>query len=550
MRIGVKSLQDFMALIVRRKWWVIAPFIALSCIVTILTKQLPKLYVSESLVLVRPRDVPENFVMDLISGTAQQRLRSIEQTVMSRSNIVAILAEFKSKLPEFTALNMDAAVEKMRSQIDLKFDVVPDSRGGTTITSFRIRYEHRSPAVAKDIASKLTTLFIEQDSRTRESHVYGTTEFLSSELQKRQLELAASDEKVKAIKSAHHTELPQQWEMNQRAVERLNFEKRDNADALNRVRTQKQNVEQLLAQVDEFIPQGSASAFVSAAPNEDPKIEEYRKAKRDFEQLSLRFPKGSQIPDLQVAKLQLERAKDRLTPEELEIASKPRVSTTATDSRAPQGKVPNVIYLSLQNQLRDIQTELEIRQKDSARIDAEFRKYNDRVDNTPGVEIKLSEVVRENEDIRRQYEELNKKLTEARLSESLESKQRGDQFMVLDPANFPVQPSKPNKWAILIIGFVICLAISVGIAFTVDVARQRIWTQSEIEAFWGVPVMVDIPEIVTDADVAAAQRRKWVVSAAALGAFGVYSVCLYLFYLRTPDILQRLDSVLQKVVYR
>src|SRR5262245_46772784 len=104
MKIGVKSLPDFMAMLLRRKWWVIAPFFALSCIVTILTKQLPKLYVSESLVLVRPRDVPNEFVMDLISGSAQQRLRAIQQTVMSRSNIVAILSEFKGRLPEFSSM--------------------------------------------------------------------------------------------------------------------------------------------------------------------------------------------------------------------------------------------------------------------------------------------------------------------------------------------------------------------------------------------------------------------------------------------------------------
>ena len=548
MKFGVKSLQDFVAMIVRRRWWVVSIFIALSCIVTILTKQLPKLYVSESLVLVRPRDVPNEFVMDLISGTTQQRLLSIEQTVMSRSNIVAILAEFKSKLPEFSSLNMDEAVAKMRSQADLAFDTVPDGRGGTTITSFRIRYEHRNPAVAKDIAGKLTELFIQQDASSRESHVYGTTEFLSSELQKRQLELAASDEKVKTIKSAHHTELPQQWEANQRSLERLSYEKRDNVDGLNRVRTQKQNIERIMEQVPEFIPQGAAPAPVADV---NPRIEEYRKAEAELEDAIKRYPPNSPIPDIGIARRRFERAKERLSPEELAEATAPKVvAKPTTDSRAPQGKVANGFYLTLQNQLREIQTELEIRQKDSQRIETELRKYSARVDSTPGVEIKLSEVVRENEDIRRQYEDLNKKYTEARLSESLESKQRGAQFMVLDPANFPLQPAKPNKWAILFIGFVVCLALSVGVALLVDTARQRVWTQSEIEAFWGVPVMVDIPEIVTDADIVAAQRRKWVVSAAAVGAFGLYSVCLYLFYLRTPYILQQLDPILQRVVYR
>ena len=59
-----------MSFLVRRRWWVIAPFIALSCLLAILIKELPKVYVSKSVVLVKPREVPENFVMDLTSASS------------------------------------------------------------------------------------------------------------------------------------------------------------------------------------------------------------------------------------------------------------------------------------------------------------------------------------------------------------------------------------------------------------------------------------------------------------------------------------------------
>src|SRR5438105_7843295 len=62
MRIGLNGAQDFMALLVRRKWWVLAPFLALSCAVAVLTYVLPRTFISEVLILVRPRDVPQDFV--------------------------------------------------------------------------------------------------------------------------------------------------------------------------------------------------------------------------------------------------------------------------------------------------------------------------------------------------------------------------------------------------------------------------------------------------------------------------------------------------------
>jgi polysaccharide chain length determinant protein (PEP-CTERM system associated) len=543
MKIGIKSAGDFLSLLIRRKWWVIVPAFALSCIVAILVQQLPKIYVSESLVLVRPRDVPEMFVMDLISGTAQQRLRSIQQTVMSRNNTVAILTEFKNKLPEFQSLNMDEAVTKLRSQMDIQFDMVPDARGNPTISSFRIQFEHKNPAVARDIAAKLTTLFIEQDSRTRETHVFGTTEFLQAELDKKELEMSASDEKLKVLKESYQPELPQQLEANLRALDRYSDEKRQNAEAMEHLRVQQSILQEKMAATPQYL---SEAEVAGPKKKENPFIEEYKKLDLNLKRLKASVPPGSTLPDLEMTRLQMEGLKKQIPPDEFEAAMKEEEE----EKKGTEKKVDNPQYIALNQQARLMNTEISRIEKDKALIETNYRKYSARVDATPKAELKLSEVLRENIDIRGEYERLKGKLTEAKLAESLESKQRGDQFMVLDPANFPIEPSKPNKWKVLIIGFLICLGIGVGLALLSDVMRQRVWTQSEVESFWGVPVMIDIPEIITDGDVAVAQRRRRVVALSSVAAFAAYSVCLYLLYLRTSYILEQLDPVLQKVVYR
>src|SRR5262249_1759600 len=123
MRIGLNSPQDFLALMVRRKVWIIAPFLGLTCAVAVLIHFLPKIYVSQTLILVRPRDIPEDFVKDLISGTAEQRLKAIEQTVLSRTNLIQILREFGDSLPEFQRLNLDEQVLRLRNQISIAFEV-------------------------------------------------------------------------------------------------------------------------------------------------------------------------------------------------------------------------------------------------------------------------------------------------------------------------------------------------------------------------------------------------------------------------------------------
>jgi uncharacterized protein involved in exopolysaccharide biosynthesis len=134
MKIGVNSLQDFMSFLIRRRWWVIAPFLALSLLVGLLTKALPRVYVSQATFLVKAREVPENFVMDLTSASStQQHLKSIQQMVLSRTNLEAIIGQYRDGLPELKSLNMDESVERLLKQIKVSFSTEVDGRGAIRV---------------------------------------------------------------------------------------------------------------------------------------------------------------------------------------------------------------------------------------------------------------------------------------------------------------------------------------------------------------------------------------------------------------------------------
>src|ERR1051326_7692641 len=109
--------QDFLALVFRRKTWVIVPWIGLSCAITLLTYTLPKTYVSESLTVLRPREVPTDMVRELTSASGEQRIQAVEQNVLSRKNLTELLREFQNELSEYNALDVDQRIAKLRSQI-------------------------------------------------------------------------------------------------------------------------------------------------------------------------------------------------------------------------------------------------------------------------------------------------------------------------------------------------------------------------------------------------------------------------------------------------
>jgi polysaccharide biosynthesis transport protein len=542
MKIGIKTVQDFMSLLIRRRWWIVAPFIALSCLVAILTKELPKVYVSEALVIVRPRDVPENFVMDFNSSSTQQRLKSIQQMVLSRSNLTAIARQHLTEMPDNRNLTMDELVDRLRKQISVRFSFEPDSRGIPSVIAFSLTCQDKDPRMAQAIAAQLTTLFMQRDEEERGTKVKGTTNFLSNELEKQDTALVQSDTHLLALKSQNLEQLPEGLEGNLRALDRLSADKRANEEALIRLASTRLGLEQLMAQVPEHL---EAPKPVNEK-EQDPSVKTYLNSKAEYQ--GTLAGRAADHPDVQIAKMRMERARKQVPEDVLEALENPKPAEKAEEDASLKYKNPT--YTTFENEMRNLRTEYDIRIADRKMIDDAIAKTTQRINNTPRVALALNPVIRDNTDLRRERDELKSGLTKATLSANLEDRQQGSNFILQDEASLPSDAQKPNKWWVLGMGCLASLALSIGFAFIVDLARQRVWTQSEIETLWNVPVMVDIPAIVTDADQIVLRRKKLAFATFFLAAFAVYSVFLYGVYLKQHYILQQLEPVLQTLVYR
>jgi len=165
--------QDYLALAVRRKWWIIAPFVLLSVAVGGVVYQLPDIYISETLILIEARDVPDDFVRDLTTIDAEERLDVVQQTILSRTNLFQIVTEFGAQLIDLRGLDEERKIGSVKERIGTEASV---QRGKAS--SIRIWYEDQNPELAQKITSRLASLLIEYDNRIREQQVFGTAEFI------------------------------------------------------------------------------------------------------------------------------------------------------------------------------------------------------------------------------------------------------------------------------------------------------------------------------------------------------------------------------------
>ena len=85
------SLQDHVEIFWRRKWWLIIPLVLGVVVGYVVCFFIPASYQSSTLILVEPQKVPTTYVTPTVPGTVDDRLRTISQQIMSRTNLSKII---------------------------------------------------------------------------------------------------------------------------------------------------------------------------------------------------------------------------------------------------------------------------------------------------------------------------------------------------------------------------------------------------------------------------------------------------------------------------
>jgi succinoglycan biosynthesis transport protein ExoP len=495
------------------------------------------------LILLQPRDVPPDFVRDLIGGDTDARLRTIEHTILSRTNLLNVLGEFGNRLPSFRGLNDERKVEKLKKRIAINFSL-DQQRSNSSATNIRISYRDHNPEIAQKITARLGSFFIEQDNRVREDRVFGTAEFLESELKKVTKQLQQSEYMLKELKQRYRYQLPSELDTNLRTLDRLQTQRNGNLEALDRYVTLQMNLERQILDTPPMIPKESASKTNKAGPSPiNPLVDNYRKKRQEYEELTARAK--ATHPDVRRLKAELEQMAKDIPPEDLAATDNKGASA---DIQSPQ--VPNPVYQSLTAQLRQLKTDIEIREREKNWIENEMDKYNQRIQSTPGVEQEMMTITRTNGELTKQYQELKTKLDQAKLAGSLESRQKGSQFEIIDPASYPLVPLPPSRLTILMVGFGISLVAGIFTALVINNLNQQFWTHHELERALEAPVLVEIPAIVTLRDIRQALRRKLIYSLLFIIFAGVYLSGIYCLYMNQSTVLRILDPVIEKIEER
>jgi len=183
---------------------------------------------------------------------------------------------------------------------------------------------------------------------------------------------------------------------------------------------------------------------------------------------------------------------------------------------APPGRQPVTPYvLRLKEALSEAEADIKVFKGEERRLKEAIASYQARIENVPRREQEFRELARDYDSTRELYQSLLKRYEEAQLAESMEQRQKGEQFRVLDTAIPRLEPAAPNRVQLLVIAVLGSLGLAVGAVMLAERIDTSFHTVDELRTFSALPVLVSIPLIITRRD---SRRRHWRMRLAASAA--------------------------------
>jgi succinoglycan biosynthesis transport protein ExoP len=487
--------------------------------------RLPNFYTSQATIFAVQQRVPERYVVPTSSADPSQALEVMVQEVLSTQRILSLIDELGLHAEERARLKPEQLIELVRR--DLKVQPVERMLGKGEVNAFKITFSARSPQLAYVVAKRLTTLFIEQNLKTREDQASSTTAFLQEQLEVARKQMDVQEERLRDFKLQYLGELPEQQQGNLGIL--ASFHSQLDSVLARRSQAQQQRL-YLESLLGEYSRRGKTPHVVRSSTGE--------------------ILTPTQAAENELSRLQSERQRllTTYTPRHPEVLKKeqeivqqqtvvaalrdrPPVSPEKHGTGEERTDVEeDVVVAQLRSQLRANTLELEDLSQKDQKLRSDITTYQSRLNLTPVREQQLASLQRDYDLVKQHYGDLLKKQQESQLATDLEKRQEGQQFRLAEPPTIPTLPSSPNRIKISLIGLVGGLAAGCVLVFASEARNTAFYRTEDITRKLAMPLVVGVPIMLTAVEQRTRSRRRvaeWITASVALTVVALAETYVY-----------------------
>ena len=513
---------DLLEIAFRRRWELILPLFVAVIAGLVLSFVLPKAYKASTMFLIQPQQLPAEIVRSTVPTVRSQipeeealsRLSNIAQLILYRPNLERIVNDFQLYSdPENPDFPIEAKVDELRRNVTI--ELVEE---GLYTNAYTVSFRGDEPQTVMGVTNALTNYFIEANLKERESSAIGTSAFLDDELEGTRQRLGEMEATLKEYRQRYMGELPEQLNSNLATLDRLQDQLNKKEDALRQIRL---NLSGLDKQIEE---ERYLSTVGSVGGRDGSNILEVETTdvgllKEQLANLLTRYT--DQHPDVRNLKSKIAQLEAEIAAARGGASTVGRSALTTSRSRYIQ---------RFERQRAGLLSEKASVEAEIFAINREIANYQDRVENAPRREQEFTTLQRDYDNLSGMYKGLLNRKLEAEMSVSMERKQKGEQFKILDSARLPSLPVQPNLKVMIILSIALGLGLGSGLVFVLEYMRNTYNSPDEIETELELPVIATIPRVLTKRDIFMKRAEVTlcsmviIITVVAIGAFAFVSL--------------------------
>jgi len=464
--------------ILLRYWWVLpTAMVVVGAFGFLATLVLPKKYTSSTMVLVEPPAVSQEVVPTVVNEDLYRHLASMREQILSRSRLQSIIEKFNLYPNKPGSEHMEDLVERLKKSIEVELIQPMPGSINRQPPGFHVSVTFSSPQLAQQICTEITSMFMEQNAKTRITQFNNTNDFLNQQLEEAKASLDHQDAKLAQFKRQYLGSLPEEQQSNLSLLAGMNSQLEATIQSLSRAQQDKTFNESLLSQQEATWKTAQLSA--QNAESNDQQLTALQ------EQLSALLAKYTpEHPDVVKVKAQIEDTKRR-------IAAGPDAKASSGNAQPSTHETPQM--QQLRAKIKQDDQSISDLTKHQAQIQDEIRALQSHVQASPMVEQQLKELTRNYQTALDNYNDLLKKQQKSAMATDLEHQQESETFRVLDPPSLPVSPSFPKRIFFVGGGLLAGLALALGIMYQLAVSDKSMYTEQDVETCLKLPVLTMVP---------------------------------------------------------
>jgi len=559
------TLQDYLAIFSRRKVPMLVTTMLVFAIGVLVAVAWPPTYRSVATILIKEQEIPEELVRSTVTSFAVQRIETIKQRVLTRSNLMQIIEKYSLYVDDRERYTNEEVLEAMREDIGLDMisaEVMDPRTGrpGVATIAFTLSFEGESPSSTQKVAGELTSLFLAENLKERKEKSSETLIFLTEETDKLSVIITENEKKLAAFKDENADSLPEMAAMNFSMLDRV---ERDLMQIEAEIRSRDERkfyLESQLAQINPLTNMRSStgesildpvsrlkaleSEYASIAAKYSVEHPDVIKIKREIAGLRLQtgatesaIDKAKKLTSVrsELASLNKKYASDHPDVKKLEKTIAVIEKELSEINNTPEQKVlkiesDNPAYISVKSQLNTVESDLKSLVGRKAELNQKIANYESRISKGPQVEREYSLLKRDLENILSRYRDIKARQMEAGIGDALEKGSKGESFVLIDPAQYPEEPVKPNRLLITFLAFVIAVGCGLGVGIlkeALDVSVRGV--RGVTKMLTAAPLAV-IPVIYNTQDYVRNKRLNRIMLGAMLGCFFILALLIHFFF--------------------